>query len=314
MKVLLTGVAGFIGSHVAEAYLTAGYEVIGIDNFYSGDKKNLHVCEKSPRFTFVEGDIRDKEPMAELIKKHKPDVINHHAAQKSVPASVDDPHFDAQVNILGLLNLLWPCKDSPIKQFIFSSTGGALSPEPTGDKLPNENDKPQMVSPYAVTKFASEQYIALYSQLFGFAYTALRYANVFGPRQVPAGECGVVPIFMENALKNKPSTLFAYPDMPDGCTRDYVYISDVVEANMLATKTPANAAINIGCGKELPISEIYHQLMKAMGKDIPLHREGPRAGDIKRSVLDNTLAKELIHWSPKVDLLEGLKRLCTATS
>ncbi|MCL2364188.1 MAG: NAD-dependent epimerase/dehydratase family protein [Defluviitaleaceae bacterium] len=307
--VLLTGVAGFIGSHLAEAYLAEGYSVVGLDNFSCGKRENMLGFEKHPQFIFHNGDVCDRALVNELMAKHTPQIINHQAAQKSVPASVEDPHFDAQVNSLGLLNLLMACKDYTVEQFIFASTGGALAAEPQGDAIPDETWAPQLLSPYAVTKYAGERYLSIYSALFGFAYTALRYSNVYGPRQVPAGECGVIPIFVENAVAGKPSVLFAYPDMPDGCTRDYVHVRDVVAANMLATKNPANCEVHISSGVELPIAYIYERLMAVLGKDVPLLREGPRLGDIRRSVISNARAKALLGWESTVGLEEGLLTL-----
>ncbi|MCL2187674.1 MAG: SDR family NAD(P)-dependent oxidoreductase [Defluviitaleaceae bacterium] len=313
-KVLLTGAAGFIGSHTAEAYLEKGYAVVGVDNFSSGKRENLCDVENNENFTFCEGDIRDRDFVNALYAQHKPHIINHQAAQKSVPASVDNPHHDAEENVLALLNLLMAHKTHAFEQFIFASSGGALAPIPQGNKIPTEDDKPQLLSPYAVTKFAGENYIALYAALFNFSYTALRYANVYGPRQIPEGECGVIPIFVENAMQNKPSVLFAYPDMPEGCTRDYVHVSDVAAANILSAEKPANTVIHISSAIELPIAKIYAELMLAMGKDLPLHREGPRAGDIRRSVVDNARARELLGWVPKIGLKEGLKDLVLTVS
>jgi UDP-glucose 4-epimerase len=308
-RVLLTGVAGFIGSHVAEAYLAQGYAVAGADNFVSGRKGNMAPFANHPRFTFHEGDIRDRGFVNDLMAEQKPHIINHHAAQMSVPNSVYDPHYDAQENVLALLNLLMACKENPIGHFIFASSGGALAAEPTGAALPKESDPPQLLSPYAITKYAGEKYIALYAALFGFDYTALRYGNVYGPRQIPAGESSVVAIFAENAALGKPSTLYAFDDMPEGCTRDYVHVSDVVSANLLATEKPANAVLHISSAREVPIAEIYGMLQAAKGKDLPLLRKGPRAGDIRRSVIDNALAKKIIGWEPKVGLREGLAAL-----
>jgi len=307
--VLLTGAAGFIGSHVAEAYLSEGFRVVGVDDLSSGTRENMAVCEKSADFIFREGSICDRGFVAGLMQEYRPQLINHHAAQKSVPASVEDPFLDADINIMGLLNLVMACEASPIEQFIFASTGGAMAAAPVGERLPDETDKPQLQSPYAITKFASEQYIACYGALFGFDYTALRYGNVYGPRQIPAGECGVIPIFVENALANRPSTLFAYPDMPDGCTRDYVHVYDVVAANLAATRTPANTAINIATGTELSIGHIYRALMTALNKNLPLQTAGPRPGDLRRSVISPALAKQLLGWEAKIGLEEGLATL-----
>jgi len=307
--VLLTGAAGFIGSHIAEAYLKEGYRVAGIDNLSTGTRENITEAERHPAFLFIQGDITDRAFVSAVMAEHNPHIINHQAAQRSVPASVEDPHTDAHINIMGLLNLLTACQQYPIEHFIFASTGGALAAEPVGDRIPDETDPPQLKSPYAVTKFASENYIVLYSALYGFAYTCLRYANVYGPRQVPAGESGVVPIFVENALAGRPSVLYTYDDMPDGCTRDYVHVYDVVSAAILATQKPANTVLNVSTGVELTMAHIYRELMNAMNLNLPLHRQGPRLGDIRRSVISNARAQEVLGWTPKVTLSEGLAML-----
>ncbi|KPV57605.1 UDP-glucose 4-epimerase [Paenibacillus sp. A3] len=307
--VLVTGGAGFIGSHICEMYLKEGYETICIDNLVSGKRENISILEENSHFTFYKVDIRNYDELEEIFKKHQPKIINHHAAQKSVAYSVENPIYDLENNLFGLVNLLNLVKKYPIKNFIYVSSGGALSKEILGNEKSTEIDTPQLVSPYAITKFAGEKYLSIYSKEYNFNYTVLRYANVFGPRQIPDGECGVIPIFINNVLDDKGSILMTYPDMPRGCTRDYVYISDVVEANKLCTEKPVNTVINIGSGIEFEILGIYEDILEVFSKDLPIKITGPRSGDVKRSVLDCTLAKEKLGWEPQYTLKEGLKKL-----
>lgn len=307
--VLVTGGAGFIGSHICEMYLKEGYETICIDNLVSGKRENISILEENSHFTFYKVDIRNYDELEEIFKKHQPEIINHHAAQKSVAYSVENPMYDLENNLFGLVNLLNLVNKYPIKNFIYVSSGGALSKEILGNEKSTEIDTPQLVSPYAITKFAGEKYLSIYSKEYNFNYTVLRYANVFGPRQIPDGECGVIPIFINNVLDDKGSILMTYPDMPRGCTRDYVYISDVVEANKLCSEKPVNTVINIGSGIEFEILGIYEDILEVFSKDLPIKITGPRSGDVKRSVLDCTLAKEKLGWEPQYTLKEGLKKL-----
>ena len=303
MTVLVTGGAGFIGSFVAEYYLKEGYEVIVVDNFSTGKRENLD--SDNPSLTIYNADIKEIA-ISEIIAKHKPQIINHHAAQKSVPSSIEDPINDASENIIGLLNILCACKNNPIKTFLYASSGGALS---NSENAITESDKPGFFSSYAITKYAGENYVKLYSQLYNYNYVVFRYGNVYGPRQVKDGESGVVPIFVENTLCGRKSQLFTYPNMPKGCVRDYIYVEDVAQVNMLATKNPINDTINISSGKGLYIKDIYESIQKTFGADIPLEIKGPRQNDIKYSVLDNTKAKELLKWDIKTDLEQGLREI-----
>ncbi|WP_099224791.1 SDR family NAD(P)-dependent oxidoreductase [Listeria costaricensis] len=305
-KVIVTGGAGFIGSHVCDMYVAEGYDVLCVDDLSSGKLENIEQLRMKNNFHFVHADITDKERMMRLFARFKPDMVNHHAAQKSVAASLEDPNHDLNINGKGLLVLLSCIQKHPIDNFIYVSSGGALSKEISSNEKSKEEDRPQLISPYAITKYAGEKYLAVYSQLFQFDYTVLRYANVFGPRQIPDGECGVIPIFARNVLDDKISTLMTYPDMPRGCTRDYVYVSDVAEANRLASHNPANTVINIGSGKEVAILDIYEAILEAFGKEIAITISGPRLGDVKRSVLLNDRAKEVWDWTPKISLEEGL--------
>lgn len=307
--VLLTGGAGFIGSHVAEAYKQKGYRVLIVDNLYTGSKENIADCVDGEAVLFFEVDVRDKDKLAAIFAEYRPSIINHHCAQKSVPASVEDPLNDLDINLKGLLTLIELTKEYPIENFIYVSSGGVLSKEITGNEKSKETDVPQLQSPYAITKFAGEKYLEIYSAQYGFGYTALRYGNVYGPRQMPFGECGVVPIFVENILNNRDSVLMAYDDMPDGCTRDYIYVKDVVDINMIVTERITNEAYNISYGTELSMMQIFNETKKAFHSDTNIKRQGFRKGDVRRSVLDNSYVYEKLGWKPKYSLEKGLQDL-----
>jgi UDP-glucose 4-epimerase len=301
MKVLVTGGAGFIGSNVVDNYLKAGHQVVVVDNLSSGRMENLN-----PQAKFYLLDIRSPE-LEQVFAIEKPEAVAHLAAQKSVPHSVEDPILDAEINIIGLLNLLKCSVKYKIAKFVFISTGGALYGDAA--EVPTQEDcPPQMVSPYAITKYTSEKYLFFYQWLSGLKYTVLRLANVYGPRQIPEGECGVVPIFMSNLLAGKPSKLFAYSDMPRGTTRDYVFVEDVCGAAVLALTKGEGEAFNIGSGRETATAELYEMLQKEMGTALALVNAGERQGDVRRSVLDCAKAKTGLGWQPQFTLEEGLKK------
>ncbi|MCL1994732.1 MAG: NAD-dependent epimerase/dehydratase family protein [Defluviitaleaceae bacterium] len=309
MTVLVTGGAGFIGSFVVESYLMEGYSVVVVDNYFSGAKNNLEDVKGNPSLTIYDADIKTSA-ITEIIAKHKPKIINHHAAQKSIPNSIENPTKDAAENVMGLLNILSACKENPIETFLYISSGGALS---NSQDTITEDTPPGFSSPYAITKYAGENYVKLYSQLCNYSYTILRYGNIYGPRQVKEGECGVIPIFVENTLNKSPSQLFTYPDMPKGCVRDYAYVKDVAQANILATKNPINDTINISSGTGIYIKDIYESVQKAFGTNIPLEIHPPRQNDVKYSVLSNEKAKRLLGWSPKTTLEQGLREIYDTT-
>ena len=307
--VLLTGGAGFIGSHLTEAFLKEGYRVVVVDNLFSGKMENLQGVMEKEDFHFCNVDIRDSERLKAVFEEYRPQIINHHAAQKSVPYSVENPLYDVSVNGVGLLNLVNMASAYHVETFIYISSGGALTKEIHGDEKSVETDMPQLMSPYAINKFAGEKYMAIYSPLGGFRYMVLRYANVYGPRQIADGECGVIPIFVNNIMAGKGSVLMTYADMPRGCTRDYVYVSDVVSANLLAMKKPVNEVVNIASGKEEYIMDIYDTIQKVFETDYPLQVTGPRAGDVRRSVLNADKAFQVLGWKQTVKLEEGIRLL-----
>ncbi|MFD1394959.1 NAD-dependent epimerase/dehydratase family protein [Kroppenstedtia eburnea] len=301
MKILVTGGAGFIGSHLVDTYIRDGHEVVVVDHLGSGQRENLN-----DQAVFYETDILSEE-FERVVEKERPDVINHHAAQKSVPDSVQNPRYDANINILGLLSILEESVKYGVKKVIYASTG-ALA----GDRIPaREDHEPQLLSPYAISKYTGEKYLRFYFLHYGLKFVALRYANVYGTRQVADGECGVIPIFFNNYLAHRPSVLMADPDQPEGTTRDYVHVRDVAVANRLALEHGENEILYISSGTEIHIAEVYQLMKEVLGHDLPLIRKGPRAGDLKRCCLDNTRAKQVLGWKPRISLREGMEELRT---
>ncbi|RMG03140.1 MAG: NAD-dependent epimerase/dehydratase family protein [Nitrospirae bacterium] len=308
MKILVTGGAGFIGSNVVDGYIRAGHEVVVVDNLYTGRMENLN-----PRAGFYLMDVRAGE-LEKVFEIERPDVVNHHAAQMSVPASVEDPRFDADVNIMGILNLLENSVRYGVKKFIFISTGGAVYGEK--EDLPTSEDAvPEPRSPYAITKYSSEIYLNYYRFQHGLDYTILRYANIYGPRQVPHGEAGVVAIFTRKMLSGELPTIYRYPDQEDGMTRDYCYVGDVVRANILALEGGSATVFNIGTGVETTTGELYRTVLGALRDegialderfDTPNKGEA-RPGDLRRSALDYGRAERELGWSPEYDLIKGIR-------
>lgn len=304
MKILITGGAGFIGSHVADACLEAGHQVVVVDDLSSGNLANLN-----PAVKFYQLDIRDPA-LDEVFAAEKPDVVNHHAAQISVPRSVTEPLLDAQINILGLVNVLENCVKHHIKKVIFISTGGAIYGE--AEEYPTTEDyPPQPLSVYAINKFAGENYLRFYQHQYGLEYTVLRYANVFGPRQIAQGEAGVVSIFVEKLLQDSAPTIYAYPDAPEGMIRDYVYVKDVVRANLAVLDRGSNEVFNIGTCEETTTSQLYKTILWQLGKKIQPLKGPARKGDLRRSMLDNSKAFKELGWSPIYSLEDGIRETVT---
>ncbi len=297
MKILVTGGAGFIGSHVCDAFVSRGHEVWALDNLSSGRKENL-----APGVKLAELDIRSADAAA-LIEREKPDVLCHLAAQMDVRRSVDDPRFDAESNILGMLNLLEAARKVQVKKFLFSSTGGAIYGEQDVFPAP-ESHATRPVSPYGVSKASGELYLGYYRAQYGLPYVALRYANVYGPRQNPHGEAGVVAIFSQRLVAGRPCTIFG----DGGQTRDFVFGPDVAQANLLAFESDFVGAVNIGTGIETDIKGLYRGLADAAGvAEDPQFAPG-KPGEQRRSCIDNALAKKVLGWEPKVLLAEGTRQ------
>ncbi|MFC1484877.1 NAD-dependent epimerase/dehydratase family protein [bacterium] len=296
MKILVTGGAGFIGSNVVDAYLQQGHEVTIIDNLSTGRRENIN-----PKAEFIEMDIQDKG-MDKIFKEKKFDILNHHAAQIDVRISVTDPCFDANVNIIGSLNLLENAKKYKVKKVIFISTGGAIYGECEAPK--NECDKARPISPYGIAKYTIENYIKFYSSIYGLNYTILRYANVYGPRQNPKGEAGVVSVFSTNMLNKKDSIIFG-----DGMQeRDYVFVGDIVKANVLVldVDNAKNKTVNIGTGVGTNVNDLYSKMADVYGYNVDPKYTEKRAGEIERSILDVSKMDRLFRIKP-CSLEEGLK-------
>jgi len=304
MKVLLTGGAGFIGSHVADAFLKAGYEVVVLDNLSSGTRQNL---PDQARLYLLDLGSPEVQKVFEL---ERPDIVDHHAAQISVTISARDPAQDARTNALGMLNLLEACRrqtSHPVRKFIFASTGGAIYGDT--DRLPTPEDcPPRPLSPYGIHKWLGEQYLRYYAHEYGLQCTVLRYANVYGPRQNPEGEAGVISIFFSRLLRNELPTLFAYPEHPDGMVRDYVYVEDVARANLAAVERGAGETVNVGTGVPTTTGELYREIARQFPSAPEPKRDKARPGDLRLSLLDNRLAGAVLGWQPAVALREGLAR------
>jgi len=300
MKILVTGGAGFIGSHVVDRYVSLGHTVIVVDNLSTGKRENLN-----SKAHFYEVDIRSAE-LENILIKERPDVVNHHAAQISVPFSVKEPMEDCDINAKGFLNILECCRKHPVKKVIFISSGGAIYGEAT-EYPTSETYTPLPLSPYAIHKYVSELYLHYYHTAFGIPFTILRYANVYGPRQIATSEAGVVSIFIETLLAQKRPYLYAYPENPDGMVRDYVYVKDVAYANELALQKATNDMVNIGTGVETKTGELLREICRQMNYRYEPHLAEPRPGDIRQSCLVINKAKKVLKWEPEYCLTTGLR-------
>ena len=303
-SVLVTGGAGFIGSHVADAYLAAGYSVTVLDDLSTGRRENV-----PPAARFLRADVGSTEAR-DLLADGGFTVLNHHAAQMDVRVSVTDPALDARINLLGLLNLLEGARRGGVRRVVFASSGGVVYDE--RGRLPHREEAGKLpVSPYGVSKMASEYYLAAYAGLYGLEVVSLRYANVYGPRQNPHGEAGVVAIFGSRVRAGKALTVFG-----DGQqTRDYVFVEDVARANLAATRAPVSApesidsaAFNVGTGVETSVNQLARLMLEVAVRTVPITREPARAGELLRSALDCAKAARAWDWRPAVSLTQGLKR------
>jgi UDP-glucose 4-epimerase len=295
---LVVGGAGFIGSHVVDALIMRGLNVVVFDDLSSGQKENI----LNKDVVFVEGDIRDCDLVAHTFEVHKPDFVFHLAAQISVSRSVREPKYDADVNIIGMINLLEASVKNGTKKFIFSSSGGVMYGENPSVYPTPETEPERPFSPYGIAKMAGERYLHFYKKEYGLDYTILRYANVYGPRQNPHGEAGVVAIFTEGMLKDQPLTING-----DGkYIRDYVFVEDVANANMLAMDNGRAIAYNIGTGAAVDVNELF-ELTKKVNRYEKEAEHGPeRPGDLRKSVLNSELAKKELNWNPHFTLEQGL--------
>jgi len=297
VKVLVTGGAGFIGSHVCDELLSRGHEVLALDDLSSGTRENL-----DPRVRLLVMDIRSPKA-SDLICSERPSAICHLAAQMDVRKSVDDPRFDAEVNVLGLLNVLEAACTAEVSKFIFSSTGGAIYGEQDVYPAPEEHPT-RPVSPYGVSKAAGELYLGYYRAQYGLEYVSLRYANVYGPRQNPHGEAGVVAIFSQRLVNGEVCQING-----DGKqTRDFVYGPDVARANVLALEKDFVGPVNIGTGIETDVNHLYQLLAKSAGVERPPAHGPAKPGEQRRSSIDIRLAGKVLGWSPRMQLAEGLAK------
>ncbi len=297
MNILVTGGAGFIGSHIADAYIGLGHNVFIIDNMSSGTNDFIN-----PKAKYYKADIRDKS-IDKIIEENKIEVINHHAAQINLRSSVLDPQNDAEINVLGSINLLQAALKAGVKKIIFASSGGAIYGE--DDKLPvSEEHTVNPRSPYGINKLAVEKYLYYYKTVHGIDYTILRYANAYGPRQNAHGESGVVAIFSNKFLKNEEAVING-----DGMqSRDYVYISDIVKANILALGVTKFDIYNIGTGKETSVNYIFNKLNEFAGTSFKEVHGPPKAGEQRRSALSYQRINNEFGWKPETDVAAGLKQ------
>lgn len=299
MKVLVTGGAGFIGSHIVDALIEAGHIVAVLDDLSTGSKRNLN-----PKARFYKVSVTDFDALGEVFEQEKPELVNHHAAQTSVRNSMADPSFDGLVNVIGSINLLRLSVDNAVERFIFASTCAVYS-EP--QYIPMQEAHPiGPQSAYGAAKAAVEGYVRMYSEVYGLRYKVYRYGNVFGPRQNPEGEAGVVAIFTRQMLGSEQPTIFG-----DGSkTRDYVSVSDVVMANLLGMDERGdNDTYNIARGTEVSDFEIFDTVRKAAGSDVePLYAD-KRPGEANRVCLNCSMAANVLAWSPVIGLADGIAQV-----
>lgn len=296
MRVLVTGGAGFIGSHVSDSMIKAGHEVAVVDDLSSGKRENV-----PDEARFYEMDVRSG--CERVFEDFRPEAVVHQAAQMDVRRSVAEPDFDADVNILGTVRLLQNCVDHGVKKVLFASTGGAIYGEQ--DEFPATEDHPQRpISPYGVSKLSGERYLYYFNVQHGLPYVALRYANVYGPRQDPHGEAGVVAIFCGRLARGETSTINGTGEQ----TRDYVFVKDVARANLLALENDVSpGAYNVGTGVETNVNELYELLREGAGKDLPPEHGPAKPGEQMRSCVDPSLAGRALGWRPGVEIASGLK-------
>jgi UDP-glucose 4-epimerase len=295
VKILVTGAAGFIASHVADAYVNAGHEVVILDDLSRGAMRNVN-----PNARFYQCDIRDRAGVENIVASEKPAIVNHHAAQMDVRRGVREPLFDAQVNIIGSLNLIEASLAHGVKRFIYAATAGAGYGEPK--QMPVPEDYPiNPITPYGISKHTIEHYLFTFQFLYGLSYVVLRYGNVYGPRQNSQGEAGVFAIFCKQMLASIQPVIYG-----DGKKlRDYVYISDVVAANVAALERGSNEIFNISSGLTTADLEVFQTVRQLLGKQVEPTYVARRPGEIDNICLDISKAKSVLGWQPRVKLAEG---------
>ena len=298
MRIIVTGGAGFIGSHIVDAYLAAGHDVLVLDSLWEhGGGRRVNVPERA---NFVHMDIRD-EGIERIFKEFKPEIVSHHAAQHSVAISSRDPKFDAEVNVLGLLNVLDASVKMGVHKVIFASSGATFG---TPERFPITEVTPQRPSsPYGITKMVAEHYLRFYKAEKGLDFTALRYGNVYGPRQDPNGEAGVIAIFIGKFLKQQGIRI----DWDGDQTRDYVYVKDVANANLLALEKGSGGLYVIGTNVKTSVNDIYRALVEISGFEAPVTHGPKRPGDARDAQFDPALAKKELGWKPSTKILDGMR-------
>jgi len=298
VRIVITGGAGFIGSHVADAYCAAGHDVLVIDSLWEhGGGRRANLPEN---VSLVHMDIRD-EAIGRVFADFAPEIVSHHAAQHSVAISTRDPLYDAQINVIGLLNVLEFAQKSGVRKVIFASSGATFG---TPDKLPITDDTPQRpTSPYGITKMVAEDYLRFYKASRDLDFTALRYGNVYGPRQDPNGEAGVISIFIGKFLGREPVRI----DWDGEQTRDYVFVEDVARVNLAALDRGSGGCYVIGTGVRTSVNQIYHQLVELTGFQAPVERGPQRPGDARDAQFDATRACLDLEWTPAIALPDGIR-------
>ncbi len=295
-KILVTGAAGFIGSHIVDRYLALGHDVIAVDNLATGARENVH-----PQARFFQLDVRDPD-FGRLIRLERPEVINHHAAQTMVRVSTEQPAYDAQVNVLGMINLLQAAAEAGVRKVIFASSGGTVYG--TCQHLPITEEEPfAPESPYGISKAAGEHYLRYYAANGGPCYTALRYANIIGPRDTVSSE-HVITVFIHRLLAGQPPVIHWDGEQ----AKDYLYVDDAVEANVLALACGDNQAYNIGSGRPVSVNAIYRLLVEITGIHIPAEHGPKRAGDVRLFYFDCSKAARELGWRPQVPFEEAVAR------
>ena len=297
MKVIVTGGAGFIGSHIVDTLIHAGHEVSIIDNLSTGKKTNIN-----PNANFYETDIRDLENLKKIFAKVKPDVINHQAAHAIVNASINDPTHDADINVIGSINLLQMCKEFSVKKFIFASSGGAIYGHPQSN-LCKENHPIQPLSPYGAAKASIEIYAKVFHQTYDIEFIGLRYGNVFGPRQDPYGEAGVVAIFIQKMLRNQSCIIYGSGEQE----RDFVYVEDVAKASLLSLENHPSEYYNIGTGLGTNVNDIFGKLKELTHYNGKAIYETERKGEVYKITLDSSKAFGTLGWKHKTTIDDGLQ-------
>lgn len=296
MNIAVTGGAGFIGSHIVDLLTENGHRVTVLDNLSSGTTEFIH-----PDAEFIKIDIREKDRLQKIFDMHKFEAVYHEAAQTMVPVSVDNPYFDADENIMGLLSVLEAARKTGTRKVIFASSAAIYGDNAS---LPlKETEAPAPTAFYGLTKWMTEKYLALYHDLYDLDYTVLRYSNVYGPRQGAHGEGGVIYIFAKLLAEGKPLTIFG----DGGQTRDFIYVGDVAAANLAALTKASASVCNVSTETEITLHDLVGEMLRQSGKTVDVIHGKARPGDIYRSSLCNENAKKLLDWAPKTELAKGLR-------